>query len=186
MKTEKGNFDISLNSSNMKKILDYLTQKYGDISRIELKKYINGELQSIANFSSDYKMIYQIKENYLTQIDLIDIYFVKDRDSLKRMTFNMKTNEFVLKQYDTNIYSGKLNKEIIIPTQTIDQAMSDKDATYYKFDTGRIAKYNYKNGLYYLLNKKNEWELDGRVFSWLVGAEYDYEEILPSKKGIAK
>lgn len=72
--------------------------------------------------------------------------------------------------YDFRITAGKESNKVVIPTQTLEQTLSDPNSTYYRFETGRIAKYNHENGLYYILNYKNERKLDGRVFPWIIGA----------------
>lgn len=167
---------------NLNEFVNYFEKQYGNVSIIEILKIINDEKITIASFSTVDELKTKVNNDVFSQIDFFEMYFTKAIDSAKKISLDIKNRELTLKSYNLGITAGKESNEFVIPTQTLEQALSDPNSTYYKFETGRIAKYNHENGLYYTLNKKNEWELDGRVFPWIIGAEYDYEEISTTKK----
>ncbi len=72
-------------------------------------------------------------------------------------------------------FSGRKQNEV----SKMEQAFSDKNATYYKFNIGKgiFGKYDPATKLYYRLDNQNNWVIDGTILSWLIGSDIRYEEI---------
>lgn len=182
MESKKMKIEQIPSLENFNGFVNYFEKQYGNITMIEILKLINGEKTTIAKFSSVDEMKINVNATIFSQIDIFEMYFTRTIEAPKKISLDIRNKELTLTSYDLGITVGKESNEIVVPTQTLEQALSDPNCKYYRFETGRIAKYNPEDGLYYILNKKNEWEIDGSVFPWLIGAEYDYEEIMSSEK----
>lgn len=162
---------------NLIKIVDYCKYKYGNLLMIEFYGIVNNQKIKIFEFKDCNAKNYNLDDAIYENIYYIDLYFLTENNLRIKVMIDKEKKQLTIKKINIDIKVGKNKNDIQVPLQTIDQAFSDKTAKYYEFDTGRIAKYDSKTNAYYTLNSSNCWVPDERVFSWIIGAEYGYNEI---------
>ena len=174
MTTEKYILKPINNSRDLNNFLLLCSQKYGKIINISLPEIGESGINDISKVLDKMNSISLIKITIISE----DRHSIEVKVDIKNWT--MEVNSVNMK----NVKVQNLN--ISEPKQTLEEALSDPKCTYYRFDNGLIAKYD-NNGMYYRLNKNNEWVNDQNILARIVGSEYDYEIInSTSKEGTHK
>lgn len=162
-----------LTISTIQKYIEYFEKEYNKVSIIRIYSINNGQKERQATFLNKEELKKSIDNKYLDKIDLIEIYFINTNSHPIKIKIDKIKKEIIIKEYrlnDNPMTNDNLNQEV-------ESITFDTNYKYYKFDTGIVAKYDKKTGLYYTLDSQNNWKIDERVFPWIIGSEYDYEEI---------
>ena len=174
MKTENYRLKPIISVNDMNFFLDLCEKKYGKIIDISLPEINEERIKDIKYLMG--------KVNNISKIKLTIISSNREATSI-----NVDTKNWNMEVKTADMKETKIEQEEFVEEkQTFEQAISDPNYIYYKFDNGLIARYDNK-GMYYRLTKSNEWVNDQNILSWIVGSEYDYEIInRTSEKGVSK
>ena len=162
MKKENYKIKTITNINDMNFFLDFCTKNYGKIIDISLPE-INVKIVKDIQYLVD----------QMPNISTIKITIISDNREAISIIINTKNWEMEVKRVDMKEQRIEQNQPLKIK-QTLEEALSNPNYIYFRFDNGLIAKYDNK-GIYYRLDEKNEWVRDPNILSRIVGSEYDYE-----------
>ena len=173
---------------NIQSLRNFLKFKLYAFSQVQT----NGLLQCITfyNYENDsLKMVAQINNmdelqanEELLKCDFTKLMYSPAKGTIRFINIDFKNNTITNSNLDASKSLKEKRSEGVTPVQTVEEAMSDPNCKYYRFEGGTIGKYDPSTLLYYILEPDNTWKVNFRIYDRLIDAQYDYEEIPSSKK----
>lgn len=167
------------NVEHLNVLLNQCKQNFGEILQIKIYNIIDEKKVVIAEYRNEKDLSSNLNNEKYSKSTLIDLLFRPRHSKSVKLVIDKKNKTLTSKEIYLNNEIEFKEARSVSPNQTIEQAFSDKNAMYYKFNIGEgvIGKYDPTTKLYYRLDYGNNWIVDGIILSWLIGSEIQYEEI---------
>jgi len=143
----------------VKKLKFYQKSKIEDNHPIELNFQTLEEAEKYFQF------------DYYSKIDAITMILMRGKEI---KTIQIDKQKGMIATLDNN--QEKKKEELKKMMDTDENIIKQDGCTYYKFEFGKIGKFDPKTLCYYIY-ENGKWEVSGIVETWVIDPEYDYEKI---------